>query len=177
MLVNALNGGAGRGRPLGCFLSAAPPPPANSLPRSVLYRLLVREVAAFQGHAAQLDAQGKASNFVSRYHQTLFHLDDLQAAQLIEIVIPCAQQVKALDDQASTIIQHAKANYGKLHGVPVPPPPAALADLEARRTAVVLAAADSIAAAFGPAEFASFELLVQKHFGSRHTAPGGASGN
>jgi hypothetical protein len=147
------------------------------LPRNTLYRLLFREIAAFQNQAAQLAAQGKSNTFVSTYHQNQFHLDASQAAELIQIALSCAQQIQALDDQARLIVQQVKKQYGMSPNVAVPPPPPALAELEALRTSIVLAAADSIASAFGPVEFASFEPLVQKHFGSRHSAPAAISTN
>jgi hypothetical protein len=114
-----------------------------------LYRLLFKEVAAFQNEAAQLASQGKPSTFVSTYHQKQFQLDASQAAELIQIALPCAQQIQSLDNHARLIVQQVKKQYGKSQGAAVPPPPAALAELEALRTSIVLAAANSIASAFG----------------------------
>ena len=150
---------------------------AQPLPRNTLYRLLFNEIAAFQNQASQLAAQGKPNAFILNYHRSQFQLSSTQADQLVQIALPCAQQIKALDDQARAIIGPVKKQYGLSPHVAVPPPPPALADLEAQRTAVVLAAADSIAAAFGPTQFAPFELLVQKHFGSKRTTSMASSTN
>ena len=139
---------------------------SQPMPSRVMYRILFNEIAAFQNEAAQLAAQGKRNAFVLNYHQNQFQLNAAQAAQLIQVALPCAQDVKALDAQARAIVQAVKKQYRLSPNKAVPPLPPALAQLEAQRTAVVLAAADSLAAAFGPTEFAAFELLAQQHVGS-----------
>jgi hypothetical protein len=52
----------------------------------------------------------------------------------------------------------------------VPPPPAALTDLQQQRDATVNAATDSLAGAFGPAQFAVFDARVRQYIGSHFTA-------
>ncbi len=98
---------------------------------------------------------------------------------MIQIALPCVQQVQAIDQQAAAIINAVKSQY---KNVPkgataslVPPPPPQLATLEAQRTSVVLAAADSIASAFGPAQFAYFESVVRRYIGSNLVASAPAS--
>ncbi len=134
--------------------------------RRVMYRILFNEIAAFQNEAVQLAAQGKRNAFVLNYHQNQLQLNAAQAAQLVQVAVPCAREIKGLDAQARAIVQAVKRQYRLSPKKAVPPLPPALAQLEAQRTAVVLAAADSLAAAFGPTEFAAFELLAQQHVGS-----------
>jgi hypothetical protein len=106
------------------------------------------------------------------YHQTVLQLSPTLFAQLLQIVQPCVQQINAVNQQAAAIIQAAKSTYkGAARGSPnamVPPPPQALADLEAQRKSVILTAADSIATAFGPAQFAYFETVVRRYIGSNY---------
>jgi hypothetical protein len=98
---------------------------------------------------------------------------------LIPIARSCTQQIQAIDDQAAAIIQAVKKQHKNAArnspNATVPPPPPELADLEARRTAVVLAAADKVATAFGSAQFSYFESLVRLYVGSgfKGSAPTG----
>ena len=148
------------------------------LPREVMYRILFREVAAYQAEADRLAALSKPNAFVRDYHQTLFQLSPANAARLKQVALPCAQQIQALDQQAETILKAVKSKYkGVPRGSPdamVPPPPQELMDLEAQRTAVVLAAANSLTTAFGPGQFVYFESLVRRHVGAGFKASASA---
>jgi hypothetical protein len=168
-VVAALAAASTYGQPAG-DVSVSPQP----LARGVMYRILFREIAAYQNQADQLAAQSQPDGFVRNYHRQVLQLSSEQAAQLIQIALSCVPQIQAIDDQASAIIAAVKNQYGRSPGVAVPPPPPALQQLEAQRTAVVLSAADSVAAAFGPTEFASFESLVRQHVGSGFQAKAGA---
>lgn len=145
-------------------VTATPQP----LARDVMYRILFRQVAAFQAQASQLAAQFKPSAFVADYHQNALQLSP-QATQLINVAVPCVQQMKAIDQQAAAIIDAVKKQYkGQPKGpnsmVPLPPPQ--LSALEAQRTALILAAADTLASEYGPAQFAYFENTVRLYVGS-----------
>ncbi len=144
------------------------------MPRDVMYRILFREIAAYQAQASQLASQLKPNAFVANYHQKVLELTPLQAAQLINVALPCARQIQLIDQQAAAIIDGVKKQYKNMpRGAAsslVPPPPPQLSALEAQRTSVILAAADLIAAAFGPAQFAYFESLVRLHVGSNFKA-------
>ncbi len=135
-----------------------------------MYRVLFREIAAYQAQADRLAAQSKPDGFVRNYHQQLLQLTPDKFSQVKEIILPCVQQMQAVDVQARTLIDAVKSQHrGAAKGSPnamVPPPPPELADLEAKRTALILAAADAIAAALGPSQFAYFESLARRHLGS-----------
>ena len=149
------------------------------LQRDVMYRILFREIVAYQDMADQMAAQSKDAAFLRNYHQNTLELSTAMTAQLIQIVRPCVTQVRAIDAQANAVIRATKAQHkGAPPGSPnatTPPPPPELALLEAKRSAVILAAADSIAAAFGPAQFAYFETLVRRHVGSSFKSFAGSS--
>jgi hypothetical protein len=100
---------------------------------------------------------------LQNYHQNLFQLSSQQAGQLVQIAQNCVQQVQGVDAQAAAIIQAARSKYAKSA---VPPPPAQLAQLQAQRSAIVLAAVNSVAAMLGPAQFTTFNGQVQSHIGS-----------
>ncbi|HEX5431326.1 MAG TPA: hypothetical protein VFW83_05135 [Bryobacteraceae bacterium] len=131
-----------------------------------MYGILFREVVAYQNKADRLAAESKPSDFVRNYHASKLQLGAAESARLIEVSRLCVQQIQVIDQKAAAIIQEVKSQYRLSPGVPVPPPPADLAELQSQRTAVLLAAADSLAAAFGPDRFASFEGLVRQHVGS-----------
>ena len=144
------------------------------LARDVMYRVLFREIAAYRNAADQLAAQSKPDAFIRNYHEKVLELSAAQATQLIQIAMPCVQRIQAIDSQASAIIQAVKTQHKNAPrnspNAVVPPPPQELAALEAQRATVILAAADSIAAAFGPAQFAYFENLVRRYVGSSFKA-------
>ena len=139
---------------------------SQAVPRDVIYRMLFREIAAYQNEADQLAAQSKPDAFVRNYHQQVLQLTSDQAAQLIPIALACAQQIQSFDAQASAIINVIKQQYRRSPGILVPPPPTQLQQLEGQRSAAAIASADSIAVASGPEAFASFEALVQQHIGA-----------
>ncbi len=154
-------------------LSAQQSPTATLTPqplaRDVMYRILFRQIAAFQTQASQLAAQFKPNAFVANYRQNALQLSSLQATQLINIAVPCVQQMKVIDQQAASIIDAVKKQYKGMPKGPnsmVPPPPAQLSVLEAQRTALILAAADTLASEYGPAQFAYFENTVRLYVGS-----------
>jgi hypothetical protein len=139
------------------------------LARDVMYRILFRQIAAFQVQASQLAAQFKPNAFAANYHQNALQLSPLQATQLINVAVPCVQQMKAIDQQAAAIIDAVKKQYKGMPKGPnsmVPPPPPQLSVLEAQRTALILAAADALASEYGPAQFAYFENTVRLYVGS-----------
>jgi non-ribosomal peptide synthetase component F len=140
--------------------------------RDVRYRILFREIAAYQGIAAQLAAQSKPNAFVLNYLTQALQLTSTQADQLNSIALPCAQQIQVIDRQAAAIIQAARGKYGLSEGVAVPPVPAELVQLEAQRTALILAAVSTITDAFGPSQFATFDSMVQQHIGSGYKVSG-----
>lgn len=114
--------------------------------------------------------QSKPDGFLRDYHQSLLQLSPAQFAQVKSIALSCVRQIQALDQQAKEIIDGTK---GQFKNAPrnspmamVPPPPPELAALEAQRSMTVLTAADSIAAALGPAQFSYFENLTRRHVGS-----------
>lgn len=116
---------------------------------------------------------------MANYHQNALQLSPLQAAQLINVAVPCVQQIEAVDQQAAAIIDAVKKRYKGLPKGPnsmVPPPPPQLATLEAQRTALILAAADTLASEYGPAQFAYFENTVRLFVGSSSKITAAASG-
>ena len=121
-----------------CCLSAQQAPSAAVTPqplaREVMYRILFRQVAAFQTQANQLAAQSKPNAFVANYHQNALQLSPLQAAiQLMSVAVPCVQQITGIDQQAEAIIGAVKQKFKGLPKGPnsmVPPPPPELAALE-----------------------------------------------
>ena len=148
-------------------LAAAQP---QLLTRQLMYRILFREVVAAQMAADRAAAESRSDAALRGYHRTKLELTPTQDSQLKQIASACVQQLMVLDNKAAAIIDGAK----KLHqgaardsaDARVPPPPPELAALEEQRTALVLSAADSLATAFGPAQFAYFETLVRRHVGS-----------
>jgi len=137
-------------------------------------RILFREIAAYQDEADRLAAQAKPDGFLRNYHQKVFELSPALAAQLIPLARSCAQQIRALDAQAAAIVQAVKNQHKNVPrnspNAMVPPAPPELANLETKRTAIILAAADQVATAFGPAQFAYFETLARQHVGSGFNA-------
>ncbi|HEY6340899.1 MAG TPA: hypothetical protein VIY49_05365 [Bryobacteraceae bacterium] len=148
--------------------------------RDVMYRILFRQIAAFQAQANVLAAQSKPNAFVANYHQNALQLSPAQAQQLIGVAVPCAQQIKAIDQQAEAIINAVKKQYKGIPRGPnamVPPPSPQLAALEAQRTALVLAAADTLATEYGSAQFAYFENIVRLFIGSNSKVTTAAIGS
>jgi hypothetical protein len=89
------------------------------------------------------------------------------------VAIPCAAEIQKFDGQAFALIAAVKEKYRGASRGPaslVPPPPAALTDLQQQRDATVNAATDSLAGAFGPAQFAVFDARVRQYIGSHFTA-------
>ena len=134
------------------------------LPRDTIYGILFQQVAAFQTAADDLTRQGRPDALLRDHHRALLQLGPVQNAQLIVIAVACANGITALDRRAAIIIESSKASYAQTRGVP--PPPAELADLQAKRTEVILSAAKSLEEAFGPIQFAQFEARVRQYYNS-----------
>ena len=81
------------------------------LARDVMYRILFSEIAAYQNQAASLAAQSKPNAFLLNYHQNVFQLSPALALQLVQVALPCAQQVRQIDAQAASIIDAVKSKY------------------------------------------------------------------
>jgi hypothetical protein len=142
----------------------------QALPRDVIYRTLFREIAAYQAEADRLAAQSKPDAFVRHYHESVLQLSAAQFAQVKNVALGCVQQIQAIDLRAKEIIDTTKNQFKNVPKTSpkaiVPPPPQELAELEVQRSAIVLAAADTIATALGPAQFSYFENLTRRHVGS-----------
>jgi hypothetical protein len=142
----------------------------QAVPREVMYRLLFREVALVQRRADAAVVRGKPNPLLTDFFRSRLQLTTAQDAGLKQIGLACAAQIAILDGQADAIISATRSQYKNApRGSPnamLPPLPQALVDLEAQRTALVLAAADSLAQTYGPSQFAYFESLVRRHVGS-----------
>ncbi|MDQ2711076.1 MAG: hypothetical protein M3Y72_17335 [Acidobacteriota bacterium] len=147
--------------------------------REVMFRVLFREVANFQAKADEFAKQAKPDAFLREYHRGMLELNETQDTELKRVFIECAQQIHSVDAQAANIIDAVKSRYrhaprNAASGL-VPPPPQELHDLEAKRTTLVLSAADSLASNFGPAQSALFQARVRQYVGSHYRAVSSAS--
>ena len=144
------------------------------LPRDTMYGILFQQVAAFQIAADDWARKGRPDAFLRDHHRTLLQLGPAQQAQLTVIAVACAKDIALLDRRAAIIIESSKASSATTRVVL--PPQAELADLQAKRTAVVLSAAKSLEEAFGPTQFAQFEARVRLYVASHYqpAVPSGA---
>lgn len=138
--------------------------------RDVIYRTLFKEIAAYQREADRLTQQGKPDAFVRNYHRQVLELSPQHFAKVRTVALDCVARVREVDNQARQIIEAVKSKHKNIpRGAPnalVPPPPSQLLILEEQRKSIVLAAADSLKAEIGPAQFAYFENMARRHVGS-----------
>lgn len=169
LVIILLSGGISKSQPL----DKAELKP-HAIPRDVIYRILFREIAAYQTQADQLARQNKPDTLIRNYHRDLLQLSSQHFTKVKNTALDCVRQMQIIDEQAKQIIEAVKSKHkGAPMGSPnamVPPPPPELLILEERRRSVVLTAADSIATAIGPGQFAYFENIARRHVGSGLTA-------
>ena len=143
------------------------------LSRPVLYGILFKEVANFQTVAAKLSSQNKPGTFFQHYHGQIFDLSPALEDQLKTIALPSAAKIQDFDRRAFALIKATKDKYrgaARNSTSLVPPPPAALMVLQQERNSSLNADVNSLAAAFGPAQFAVFEGRVRQYVGSHFTS-------
>lgn len=138
-------------------------PPAADIPKHVIYGMLFRERSLFKKKAQEQDAKGVNGAFFREFHKNKLKLDDAETAALDRVADAANREVTKLDKKARKIIEDARAKHpgGVLkEGETLPPPPAALTELENQRAGVLLQAREELRAALGDAEFQRLEALL-----------------
>lgn len=163
---------------------------AEEIPQYVIYDQLLRQMAAFNRKAEEIEGRGEDGSFLATYHQRGARLDEEQAQALRRVVLGSADELAELDAQAREIIDRTREQHphgrldlgiddpstdevGKFNAnaeeenlPPLPELPSELADLQGQRVRLVLRARGELQSALGDAAFNRFDGFVQQEITS-----------
>ncbi len=152
-------------------LAHAQNPP--QVPERVVYWHVFHDVAQLNRMADNAAREGKDRSSLRTLVARRAGLND-DAQALKRIALQCESDVAAVDAKAQVIILRFRAQfpYGIVtQGMPLPPPPPELRDLQRQRDSIILAARDSLRAALGEEAFLKLDSFMKRQV-SRPPHPG-----
>jgi hypothetical protein len=151
--------------------SAQNPP---QVPEWVVYWHVFHDVAQLNRMADNAAREGNDQPSLRTLVARRARLNDNDAQTLKRIALQCESDVAALDAKAQVIILRFRAQfpYGiATQGMPLPPPPPELRDLQRQRDSIILSARDSLRAALGEEAFLKLDSFMKRQT-SRPPHPG-----
>jgi len=135
-------------------------------PDAVVYRILMRQAAAFKQRSDDAVSHGKDGSAYYAHFEQKYGLRSDQVVTLMNVARDHQAEVAPVEQQMkSESAQFLAAAFpgGKLpRGQAMPSPPAELHQLELKRDSITLRARDRFRAALGESEFARIDALIKR---------------
>lgn len=145
------------------------PAPA-AIPKHIAYGLFFGEMLALKKKAADREKQGIKSDDMRDFHKVRGKLSDSESQVLEQIAAECNDKVLKINDRARATINSERARHphGRLkEGEPLPPPPAALSELEEQRKQTLLDAREKLRTTLGQKAFDRIDNYIQQDMEAR----------
>jgi hypothetical protein len=132
---------------------------SNDLPDHTVYHFLFAEIAYLKKRGAP------AAKSIERIERA-YEINDDQAIMVEQYALSCMEEVKQINSRAREIIRTAKAHYMEnevKRGLPIPPPPPVLRELQKERDATFLRWRKKLEDSM-PNDFTRFDKKVREKF-------------